>query len=222
MSIKQLSNKRDPFIIREEKHNAMSIFFFLILSFSILLMIMISVILLKNLLLTIFLAISFALSIIKLLFQVSAYSKLNNLVKKVDANNINFYITKSWTRKRESSIWISASLLFIDLIFIIISLSLINVMSDVKYYFVVFIVLGISPLFIIIAAYLNIQIMDSYLKISKKRINLSSVEWIQIRRDQKIFYRLVFIWIVSFLTIIPLLLMVIPAYRSLIYELVKK
>ena len=176
MSIKQLNNKRDPFIIREEKHNTMSIFFFLILSFSIFLMIMISVILFKNLLLTIFLSISFALSIIKLLFQVSAYSKLHNLVKKVDANNINFYITKSWTRKKESSIWISASLLFIDLIFIIISLSLINVMSDEKYYFVVFVVLGISPLFIIIAAYLNMQIMDSYLKISKKRINLKSVE----------------------------------------------
>ncbi len=220
MSINQSDNRKNEFYINENTHNTMSISFFLILfllSFALLLISALeSMIIISVFSLTVVIS-----CFIKLIFQIRSYILLSKLCKSVEEASIPFYITKSWFRKKQGTIWTEIIFITTNIIFIIATLISINSIGDME--LIVSLIILISTFFIsIIIAYLNSQILDGYLKFAERKMNLHTTEWIQIKRDQRISYRLIYVWYLSILTIIPLFLMVIPSYRQAIYNIVKK
>lgn len=216
MSIKQSRNKiQNHFVNRENNHNILSfIFFIFVLILSITFIIISAIIgsiyvLIPSIILTIF-------SIIKILLQVKYLIGFKKLLSTIDNDNIGFYITKSWNRKREATIWFSIMAILLMLIPLIITLSL-----QTKHWKYDVSTLFISILFIVIIGYLNIQTLEGNLKLSERKMNMNSMEWKQIKKEARIFYRLMFIYFLSILLIIPLLFLIIPAYREWIYRIVK-
>lgn len=215
MSTKQLSNKKqNQFVIRESAHNIISATFFIFASIITILLIIFSS-LLGSLFVLIPSLLFLVFFILKVAIQIRSIILFNKLTK-IDDEAIYFYTTKSWNRKREGTIWMGIISIITLTIPLIISLSLLSttILFDVLSLF-------ISILFVIIVCYLNIQTLEGNIKLSEKKLNLNSMEWKQIKKETKIFYRLIFVYYLSLLLIIPLFLLIIPVYRNKIYNIVK-
>ncbi len=151
--------------------------------------------------------------LVRVLINLRLMLSFEKLVKKISPEQIEFYITKSWTRKREGAIWVGLMYLFTLTIMLSIVGILTKFITDIPV-LVICIVMVLHMFLIIVCMFVNIQSLESRLKISEKRLTLDSIEWIQIRKDQSAYYKLLFIWYVHIVFILPLILMVIPAYRN--------
>ncbi len=220
MSINQLNNKKNIFFMKENTHNLMSTSFFLFaFLFSFVLVLLSSIE--KIVPLIVFSVLFMIFCIIKIIFQIRSIFLLLKLEKSIDEHSISFYITKSWLRKKQATTWVGSMLLLMIFIFLITTIALINILSE--FVLVSSIITLIVILFlVIIVLYVNSQIIEGYLKISRKKINLHTIEWTQIQKDQKFFYRLLFIWYINILLLVPLLFMILPKYRDFIYKIAGK
>lgn len=216
MSTRQLNNKENQFIVRESTHNIMSAVFFIFIALVSIILIITSSLLEKVSYTVLASAVAILIfSISKIIVQFRTIIRFSKLVKNIEEDSIPFYITKSWNRKKESTIWFSAILLTIVTIMLIVSLVMrTNIIFDV-------IVLFITIIMIIVSGYLNIQNLEGNLKLSNRKIDLNSMEWLQIKKETRIFYRLIFVYFISILLIIPLILLIVPGYRNWIYKIVK-
>jgi len=218
MSTNQLN--KDKFVFKENLHNVISLCYFILITLIVALVLTVSF-LIGNIfiIITSFIAILFLF--LKLIIQIKIISNFKKL--KEDANgkeSIYFYITKSWLRKKHSTFFLSIAFLYINILLIILSL-LLSITFD-KYNFFSLIILTLSFFLIVITVYFNNQILDEYLKFSKRKIDFSSIELIQTKKEQKIFYKTILYWIVSLTLLIPLLLMIFPKYRNFVKEKIIK
>ncbi len=216
MSTKQLKNRvENQFVSRESNHIFISTAFFILVF-----IVSIIFIVASSLNGSIFVLVPFILvaifSVIKIAIQIKYIFAFRKLISSIDDDSIGFYITKSWNRKREATIWFSA----IGIIIMAIPLLWTIIVQPEQFIFDLC-SLFISILLIIIIAYLNIQNLESNLKLSERKMDMNSMEWNQIKKETRIFYRLMFIYFLSTITILPLLFLIIPAYRNWLYKIVK-
>lgn len=136
------------------------------------------------------------------------------LVNKIAPEQIEIYVTRSWLRKKEGSIWVGIIFMFtLILVFITIGIAL-GVGSDLNP-LIYFLIPSVHFIIIIIYMILNYQTLDSNLKISEKRININSIDWIQTKKDYSLYYKQMTVWYIHILFVVPLLLMLSPKYRSI-------
>lgn len=213
------NSKNNFFIQREHTHNLASVCFFLLSILLIFIILLISSIShVTPIIVTTAILLPFIL--LKLISQFRNIFIFNKLIKKVDSENIPFYITKSWNRKREASVWVGALSIIVISILLVITLAFLTSLSEAD--IIISLIIEIAILLsVVITMYLNIQLLDSYLKHSSRKLNMHSVEWMQIKLEHKIFYKTIFVWALHIIFVIPLLLMVIPKYRQAIYSIVK-
>ncbi len=197
----------------------MSTFFFCI-TFLLFIIIAIFSVVKEQWVLLAFISIAEIIVLFKIIIQIRIMVLLSKLSKNVQSENLPFYITKSWTRKRESSIWVGITSVTVMIYFLVLQILLVSfgvIASGIA-------TLLILTLFIIAAfilMYINIQILDGYIKISLKRMDLDSVEWKQIKKEQNVFYKTIYIWIAHALFILPPLLFIIKPYRELWNKILK-
>ena len=219
MSTNQLN--KNKFILKENIHNVISFCYFVLLTFLMIFILLISS-MVKNILLISISIFVISFSIMKLILQVTMMIKFKKLKENIESDeSIYFYITKSWLRKKQSTIFLSIGILYINIILIIIS-AIIPFFLAGSHNFFATSILAILFLLVIVTAYFNNQIMDEYLKMSKKKINFTSIELIQLKKEQKLFYRSILYWIIATTLIVPLILMVFPGYRSFIKNKIRK
>ncbi len=212
MSTSQSS--KNKFISNESIHNVISLCYFILITLVVLLVLVVSVVI-KNNLIILASSISLFFLILKLIIQIKTIIKFNKLKNTVDNNeSIHFYITKSWLRKKQSTIYLTVELFYLNTIFIIISIILKSLNNNNDFFSLI--ILSTSFFVILITSYTNNQIIDGYLKLSRKRIDFSSIELIQIKKEQKIFYKTILYWVISLTLIVPIVLMMFPKYREFI------
>ncbi len=156
----------------------------------------------------------FVYMMLRVLINIKLIFSFNKLVHKISPEHIEFYITKSWTRKREGAVWIGIMYIFTSLL-IMSAFGVATSFYDDIPLLLLFLIPTIHIFIIIIYMSVNIQVLDANLKISEKRVSIESLEWLQIRRDQSSYYRQLTIWYVHIILIVPLILMVFPFYRNL-------
>ncbi len=207
-------NKNAIYIQREKIHNAMNLSFSI---FGFLLMVVVS---LLSIIKEQYLLLSYGILFIILMssriaINIKLMFSFKKLVNKINPDNLDFYITKSWTRKREGAIWVGLIYIFTIAVFLALNAMLHNVFdvpsSGNEY--IVYLILTIHLFIIIIIMYTNIQMTNDYIKVAEKRINIHSVEWEQIRKDQSNYYKQLFIWYIHLIFVLPLILMLVPPYR---------
>lgn len=220
MSTHQSDNRSNIFLIKENNHNLMSICYF-----SLLLMTVFSVFIITLILgyysASIYLFVILFFLIIKLFLQIKVIMNFHSLTLKIDEGNFSHYITKSWMRKRNSTIWFGFLSLFFTFFMIVLTSSMFRI-YDENSRFICSLIIIVSGIFIsLITMYANMQIIDSYLKYSERKLPLSSVEWEQINKDYSVTYKTIFIYSVHILIIIPLLLLIFPGYRNWIKKIIQ-
>ncbi len=151
--------------------------------------------------------------IIRLLINIKLLISFDKLVKRISPEHIEIYITKSWTRKREGAVWVGVMYIITLLLFLSITGIVSHFVEDIPIV-ITSLIVSLHIFIIIVYMFTNIQSLDSRLKISEKRISLDSMEWIQIRKDQSNYYKLLLTWYIHILFIIPLILMILPFYRN--------
>ncbi len=199
--------------MKEKVHNAMNLCFSIIGLVSLFFILVIAC--LKG---VIILIVYSSLFIVLMISRVVLGSKViysfYKLNKNIDSNNTPFYIAKSWTRKKEGSLWVGISYLVTILLFIVIT-SITSSFKEVEYSTLIYIILSAHLFIVVIIMFVNLQSMESNIKYAQKRINMNTVEWMQIKADQSNYYKQMFIWYVHSLFIFPLILMAIPQYRNI-------
>ncbi len=209
-------SKNQIYIQREIVHNALN------LSFNILgFLLLIIVALLSSIEKEVFLIVYSSIFSIFMISRIFITSKViysfNKLNRKINPENIDFYITKSWNRKREGSIWVGIMYILTLLVFCLWATIIDKFILQISIT-IIYIVLFVHLLIIMIVMYINIQMTTDYIKVAEKRINLHSVEWMQIKKDQSSYYKQLTIWYVHFLLVIPTFLLIIPPYRRAIFN----
>ncbi len=210
-------NSRNAIYIKKEQtHNFTSLFFSIIGTILLLVGLMFSVVE-NNYVLITYTSLFILFNIIRIIINIKVSISFRHLVKKIAPEEIEFYISKSWTRKRAGSIWVGIIFIFTSFMFLI-TASFLTAFTSFDKMLTTGILIAIHLFIVIIYMFTSVQTLDAFLKISEKRLNLSSLEWLQIKKDQKNFYKLLFIWYVHAIFIIPLFFMVVPKYREAIYK----
>ncbi len=206
-------NNRDSIYIQKEHiHNFMNLIFSVIGTVLLAFILLYSSIV-DNVSLIVYSSIFVVFMGVRVFINLKLMFAFEKLVKKISPEQIEFYITKSWTRKREGAVWVGVMYLFTLAMMLSIFGILTKFVSDLPV-LTFCIILTLHMFLIIIYMFVNIQSLDGRLKISEKRLSLDSTEWIQIRKDQSAYYKLLLIWYVHLVFIVPLILMVIPFYRN--------
>lgn len=212
-------NRKSIFIQREQVHNTMN------LSFSILAFLLMFIVLLlssieREWLLIAYSCLFTAFLLIRIVINIKVMISFGKLTKKIAPENADFYIAKSWTRKRVGTLWVG--IMYIFTLFLFYALTpLLGMWFDIGTDVLVYIILSIHLFLVIILMYVNMQMLDNNIKVAEKRINLKTIEWIQIKADQSNYYKQLFIWYVHIALILPLILMLIPPYRNMWNKLIK-
>ncbi len=212
-------NKNLIYIQKETVHNIMNLSFSILGSLLLLIVLMLSSIT-STWSLVVYSSLFLIFMLSRIIINIKIIVSFNNLVKKVNPENIDFYITKSWTRKKEGSLWVGLIYIFTLIILLIIT-GLLGLEFYIKNKVITYIVLVVHMFIIIIVMFTMMQILDSNIKVAEKRINIHSVEWIQIKNDQSSYYKMLFIWYIHIILILPLILMLIPFYRRFWDKVVK-
>ncbi len=213
-------NNRDSIYIQKEHvHNFMSLVF-TIVGMILLMFVLLYASIKDDIILITYSSIFVVFMIIRIVINLKLMFSFEKLVKKINPEQIEFYITKSWTRKREGAIWVGVMYLITLTLMLAIVGILTNFFEDIPV-IITCVFMSIHMFLIIIYMFVNIQSLDSRLKISEKRLTLDSTEWTQIRKDQSAYYKLLLIWYFHAIIVIPLILMVIPAYRGFWNNLLK-
>lgn len=220
MFTNQSNNKSKIYIQKEQNHNLISLVYS---SISILLLFIILLLSISNSLWTLIpmTIIFLSIQILKLFQQIKSVSGFKRLVSKVDDENLPFYITKSWTRKKQSTIWIGSLSIFFVIYNLIIT-GILFITLEMQHEIAVIILIFFILIIVLLTVYSNLTIIRNNIQISNRIFNFSDIEWEVTLKDQKIAYRNIFFYSVSFLLIIPLFLLVIPAYKNYINELIEK
>ncbi len=213
------NNRNSIYIQKEQVHNVMSLAFSIIGTTLLLFVLLFAIVNNYTILIT-YATIFSIFMFIRTLINSKLLLSFNKLVKKIAPEHIEFYITKSWTRKRVGSIWVGV--MYIITIGLMGTATLIASYYNENIHSVTILIVMVAHLFmIIIYMFTNIQTLDSRIKISEKRIDINSMEWIQIKQDQSNYYKLLFIWYMHLLFVIPLILMIIPGYRNVWNKILK-
>lgn len=220
MSIKQSDNIRNQFVFKESTHNVMSCVYFFILTIIFLSGFVIGAMEDMYLILSICF-IATIISTFRFSIQIILIFKLNSLINSVDPTKIPFYITKSWTRKREATKWMGTCMCILIVLLLVISICITSLITKTELE-IATAILAVLLLVVLITMYSNIQIIDNNLKISNRKLNLNSIEWIHIKKEQRVFYRTIFVWFITIIFVLPLILMLFPTYRAKIQELINK
>ncbi len=208
------------YINKEHTHNILSLFFSIIGTFLLLMGLLVSI-LLSNYILTAYCSLFALYMLFRVMINFKLHFSFRTLYKKIEPEEIEFYITKSWTRKKIGSIWIGITYIFTSILFLIATAIAVTVGNYEEYLLPLLFIAG-HIIIIVVYMFASSQNIDSFLKISERRISLESIEWVQIRRDQNSYYKLLFIWYVHIILIAPIILMVIPKYRNFITDTFSK
>ncbi len=207
------NNRNLIYIQKEYVHNFMSLTFSIIGTILLLFVLVFSIV--KDYtILIVYSSVFTAFMSARVIINIKLVFSFDKLVKKISPEHIEFYITKSWTRKREGAIWVGLMYIFTLLLLVTIT-AIVGNYYDSIHTVIISSVLVIHLFMIIIYMFANIQTLDSRIKISEKRIDIKSMEWIQIRADQSSYYKLLFVWYIHILFILPVVFMVIPGYRNM-------
>ncbi len=215
-------NKNNIFIKKEHNHNLISSCFFLLSTLIFFILFLLSIMFQMYSTIAYFVIFLFFI-VMKTSWQFKTTISFSNLVNKISNENIVFYISKSWRRKRESTIWIGLTAIFLTTVMLIINSILFEVPGSLntKSLFVS-IIICISILFIILLTmYFNIQILDENIKLASKKINFHSTEWEQIIKEIHDFYKSIFIKVIFLFFVIPFVLLIFKPYRNWIDHLIK-
>ncbi len=213
-------NNRDSIYIQKEHIHNFTSLVFSVVGLILLMFVLLFSAITDTIALIVYSTIFAAFMLVRIFINFKLLFGFEKLVKKINPEQIEFYITKSWTRKREGAIWVGVMYLFtLSLMLGAVGIAY-NFVSDLKI-IVICTIMTAHIFLIVIYMFVNIQSLDSRLKISEKRLNLDSIEWEEIRKDQSAYYKLLLIWYVHIIIVIPLILMIIPGYRNLWNNLVK-
>ncbi len=208
------------YINKEHTHNILSLFFSIIGAFLMLLGLLVAVIL-NNYILIAYCSLFALYMLIRVVINFKLHFSFRTLVKKIEPEEIEFYITKSWLRKRVGAIWVGVTYILTSILFLAITAIVVTV-GNYNNYLLPLIFIALHIIVVVVYMFASSQNIDSFLKISERRISLESIEWVQIRRDITGYYKLFFVWYVHLIFVVPLILMVIPKYRNFITDTFSK
>ncbi len=213
-------NSRNSIYIKKEFVHNLTSLTFCILGLVLLLLTLMYSIIHQDTILIVYSSIFASFMFIRLIITIVLMIGFDRLVNRISPEHIEIYITKQWTRKREGAIWVGIMYIVTLILFLMIA-GIVSNFIDGAPILLTSIIIAIHIFIIVIYMFTNIQSIDSRLRISEKRISLESMEWVQIRKDQANYYKLLMVWYFHFLFILPLILMIIPFYRHFWQNLLK-
>lgn len=218
--IQEKQSTKNNFITSEKIHNIVSLFFFII-SIIFYQFIFVFSIVSQFIVVSIFSLLFIISFFLKIILQFHVVFSFSKLLKSIEEEKANFYIAKSWNRKKDSTVWIGTIFCMIPSLFLIGSLIFMNHLSQEEVLFTT-IFLTLNIVVISVLQVINYTMVSKALTKVEHKFDSKSIEWTQIQNDHSSFYKLMFVMFISTILVIPLILLAIPYYRIKANEFIKK